>query len=113
MAYGALYPWTYHEEWCTCDFGRCVSVESLGAGNPGARADYQACVDACDRVLNNEALYETEMTMAEGVNMYNSVFYRGNSTESIFELNFDREGKMNGATANLYGNTSKGKGSAF
>ncbi len=83
------------------------------AGNPDARADYQACVDACDRVLDNEALYETEMTMAEGVNMYNSVFYRGNSTESIFELNFDREGKMNGATANLYGNTSKGKGARF
>lgn len=58
-------------------------------GNANARADYQACVDACDRVLRNEALYETEMMMVEGNRIYNSVFYTGNSTESIFELNFD------------------------
>ena len=82
-------------------------------GNADARADYQACVDACDRVLRNEALYETEMMMVEGNRMYNSVFYNGNSTESIFELNFDSEGKMNGATANLYGNSSKGKSAHF
>lgn len=82
-------------------------------GNADARADYQACVDACDRVLRNEALYETEMMMVEGNRIYNSVFYTGNSTESIFELNFDSEGKMNGATANLYGNSSKGKSAHF
>ena len=45
--------------------------------------------------------------------MYNSVFYTGNSTEAIFELNFDKDGKMNGATANLYGNTTKGKSAHF
>lgn len=81
--------------------------------NPEAKADYQACVDACNRVLHNQALYETEMMMVEGDVMYNSVFYNGNSTETVFELNFDADGKMNGATANVYGNTVKGKSAHF
>ena len=83
------------------------------ASNPDARADYQACVDACDRVLRNQALLETELVMEEGNRMYNAVFYAGNSTESLFELNFDSEGKMNGATPNLYGNSVKGKSAHF
>ena len=83
------------------------------AGNSEAQADYRSCMEACDRVLYNQAMYETEMMMVEGNRMYNSVFYTGNSTEAIFELNFDKDGKMNGATANLYGNTTKGKSAHF
>lgn len=87
--------------------------KASNAANPDAQADYRACIAACDRVLQNNALLETEMIMVEGDRMYNSVFYSGNSTESIFELNFDSEGKMNGATSNLYGNSEKGRNAHF
>ncbi len=81
--------------------------------NPEASQDYQACIDACDRVLNNQSLYETEMRLTEGDVMYSSVFYAGNSTEALFELNFDADGKTNGATSNIYGNSAKGKNARF
>lgn len=81
--------------------------------NPNQNSDYKSCIDACDRVLNNHSLFKTEMVMVEADRMFSDVFYNGNSTEAIFELNFDNNGKMNGATAEIYGNTQKGKNAHF
>lgn len=73
--------------------------------NADAQADYQKCVDYCDEILNDE---NSTLVFTEPETMYNSVFYEGNSTENIFELNFVTNGLANTTTANLYGNTTKG-----
>lgn len=57
---------------------------------------YGNCVQACDEVLSDPSLQ-----LVEGPKMMNSVFFAGNSTESILELQFDKEIQYNN-TANIF-----------
>lgn len=65
---------------------------------------YENAVSACDEVLADQSL-----KLEEGKKMLNAVFYTGNSTESILELQYDKEIQYNN-TANVYygyaGNTA-------
>lgn len=60
--------------------------------------EYQKCVDACDLVLS-----DTNLSLVEGEKVLSRVFYVGNSTESIFELQFSDDDMYNYATALMYG----------
>jgi hypothetical protein len=60
--------------------------------------DYDNCVKSCDKILSDDRL---ELEKAE--NMFYNVFYKGNSTESIFELQFDDDVQVNGTTRDFYG----------
>jgi len=66
---------------------------------------YANCVEMCNRVIADPTLklIPTEM-------MFLNVFYRGNSTESIFELQFNENVQKNNTTANLYGISSNIQG---
>lgn len=59
---------------------------------------YDNCVSMCDRVLEDKTLQ-----LVEAENMLTDVFYTGNSTESIFELQFDRNIQNNVPVRNYYG----------
>lgn len=78
--------------------------------NAAAAADYQKVIDLCDAILadGNSTLVFTEFE-----DMYEEVFYKGNSTESIFELNFVSGGLANTSTSVLYGNPNKGATAHF
>jgi len=60
--------------------------------------NYDSCVVCCDEVLA-----DTKLSLVENKNMYSQLYYFGNSTESIFELQFDEDVQENNATYNLYG----------
>jgi len=62
---------------------------------------YANCVAMCDLVLMDPNL-ELVPGTATG-NMFMNVFYRGNSTESIFELQFDEQTQKNYSAMYLYG----------
>jgi hypothetical protein len=47
---------------------------------------YDKCVATCDKILNNQSLQ-----LVDGDELINSVFFTGNSKESIFELQFDKD----------------------
>ncbi|MBR0275493.1 MAG: RagB/SusD family nutrient uptake outer membrane protein [Prevotella sp.] len=70
--------------------------------------DYRNCIAMCDAVLAETAEIE-DAELVQGANLLRQVFYEGNSTESIFELNFNTSGHQNGGTSTLYGNTVKGR----
>lgn len=70
--------------------------------------DYRNCIALCN-TIEHEAAEREEMQLVLGENMIREVFYNGNSTESIFELNFNSTGHANNGTANLYGNSVKSK----
>lgn len=78
--------------------------------NADAQADYRKCSDYCDAILNDD---NSTLVFTDWQDMYGDVFYQGNSTESIFELNFRSNGLANTSTAQLYGNTSKGATAHF
>ena len=59
---------------------------------------YSNCVDMCNRVMADQTL-----KLVDGEKVLNSVFYTGNSTESIFELQFDKSIQFNNSVKNLYG----------
>ncbi|MDP4277142.1 MAG: RagB/SusD family nutrient uptake outer membrane protein, partial [Bacteroidota bacterium] len=59
---------------------------------------YDNCIKECDKVLADENL-----SLVKAEDMYNQVFYKGNSTESIFELQFDDNVQVNYATRYQYG----------
>lgn len=63
---------------------------------------YVQCVDACNRVLSDK-----ELKLVDGENMYYNVFGKGNSTESIFELQFDDLGVKNEACQAWYGSGTR------
>lgn len=66
---------------------------------------YQECVNA-----SNEVLADSKLRLVNGDFMYNSVFYNGNSTESIFELQFNDDVQVNNAVRELYGHSGKTSG---
>ncbi|MDP4276200.1 MAG: RagB/SusD family nutrient uptake outer membrane protein [Bacteroidota bacterium] len=78
--------------------------------NTQAASDYHSCIDYCNAILNDN---ESTLVMNETNEMYHNVFYAGNSTESIFELNFVSNGLANNSTATIYGNAVKSKSPQF
>lgn len=60
---------------------------------------YQDAVNAADEVLAN-----TSFRLVDPSLMLTQVFYLGNSTESVFELQFDENVQRNNPVFNLYGN---------
>jgi len=64
--------------------------------------DYDKCVQACDFVLADKKL----KLVQPPVSAYYSVFYTGNSTESIFELQFKENVQVNNPVAKLYGSSA-------
>ena len=59
---------------------------------------YVNCIAMCDRVLSDKTL-----KLVEGDKVLTNVFCTGNSTESIFELQFDDNVQVNNAVRNYYG----------
>lgn len=59
---------------------------------------YNECIDAC-----NEVLADNKLKLVDGKSYFSQVFYLGNSTESIFELQFDQRVQQNNAVYTLYG----------
>jgi len=68
---------------------------------------YANCVAVCNKVLS-----DTKLKLVNADLMYYNVFYLGNSTESIFELQFDDVVQRNNAVWDFYGvgngNTNNG-----
>lgn len=77
------------------------AVNSLLADVYLWKGDYQLAIDACDRVLANNNLKLVPASL-----MYTQVFYLGNSTESIFELQFNENVQANTPVRELYGYAS-------
>jgi hypothetical protein len=63
---------------------------------------YDLCAQTCDLVLAN-----TNLKLVVADNMFTSVFYQGNSPESIFELQFKENVQFNNPTALLYGSATQ------
>ena len=62
------------------------------------KGDYQQCLDACGIVLN-----DAKLKLETGPYTFSHIFYYGNSTESIFELQFEENVINNDAVAKMYG----------
>jgi len=60
--------------------------------------EYQKCVDMCNEVLADPAL-----ELVNGDKVIEQVFYEGNSSESIFELQFDDDNMINRVVESYYG----------
>lgn len=59
---------------------------------------YDKCIKECDKIIS-----DPNLTLVRAENMLYSVFYKGNSTESIFELQFDDDVQVNSVTRDYYG----------
>jgi hypothetical protein len=59
---------------------------------------YANCVDATNELLNDKSL-----ELVDGNRIINEVFYQGNSRESIFELQFDKDIQHNNTVNRFYG----------
>ncbi|MBN1186199.1 MAG: RagB/SusD family nutrient uptake outer membrane protein [Bacteroidales bacterium] len=64
--------------------------------------DYEKCVQMCDEVLNDT---KQKLELVDDENVLKEVFYYGNSTESIFELQFDDDNMFNDAVKEFYGSS--------
>lgn len=62
--------------------------------------EYGKCVEICAQILNNT---EQQLQLVNGEDVVREVFYYGNSTESIFELQFDDDLMVNNAVKEFYG----------
>lgn len=67
--------------------------------------NYEKCVEAC-----NQMLLDANLKLESSDNMFYNVFYKGNSSESIFELQFDDAGVVNKACTTWYGTSSRTTG---
>lgn len=65
---------------------------------------YDLCAQTCDLVLA-----DNNLKLVDALNMFYSVFYLGNSTESIFELQFNGYSQINHPTQQLYGSANNDK----
>lgn len=61
--------------------------------------DYDNCIEYCNKVLDTGS---NPLTMTRSSLFFNSVFFSGNSTESIWELQFDSN-TQNGGVREYYG----------
>ena len=59
--------------------------------------NYEKCISSCDAVLAN-----AELELVEGERFYREVFRQGNSTESIFELQYQQEYDVVNTAVQLY-----------
>lgn len=66
---------------------------------------YDECIQMCNNVMADKTL---KLVGAE--NVIKNVFYEGNSSETIFELQFNEKVQINSATRNLYGWSGNAKG---
>lgn len=66
---------------------------------------YQQCADACDLIIN-----ANKFTLVTGDKVNSEVFYKGNSTESVFELQFDKDTWHNGVAAACFGTAFENNG---
>ena len=98
------------QKYAQTDFGRTDynkgrftlnAVNSLLADVYLWNQQYDLCSQTCDLVLADNSL-----KLVESNNMFTSVFYLGNSTESIFELQFKENVQVNNPVATLYGSNS-------
>jgi hypothetical protein len=62
------------------------------------KQDYAKCIEACDLVLA-----DNNLKLITNSAYFSQIFYLGNSTESIFELQFDDTSMPNKAVSTLYG----------
>jgi len=67
---------------------------------------YANCIVKCNDVINDN---NNKVELMEPAYLFNKVFYDGNSSESIFELNFSTSGMLNTMTSDMYGNDVKGQ----
>lgn len=56
------------------------------------KEDYQKCIQMCNSIIYDGSL---ELELEAGDDFISNVFYNGNSTESIFELQYDNENRNN------------------
>lgn len=63
--------------------------------------DYKNCINECDYILANP-----KFKLESPLNSYTQIFYFGNSTESIFELQFNDDVQKNNMVNELYGSAS-------
>ena len=61
------------------------------------RNDFTSCVSYCDQIIDTKSL-----ELVEAEDMLQEVFYSGNSTESIFELQFDKDDNASTSVNNFY-----------
>lgn len=110
----ALSPMSYPNGLLTSDAVRAILADvylwraSMNHNNPAKAArnqsDYQRCADLCKQVVDAKAariklqmnstdrmrkLYNEDYGLIKGSQLYAEVFGKGNSVESIFELQFD------------------------
>lgn len=62
------------------------------------KGDYDECIVECDNIIADNSL-----ALIEAKDFFTSVFYNGNSTETIFELQFDDKIQKNGLPGNFFG----------
>jgi starch-binding outer membrane protein, SusD/RagB family len=100
---------TFAQKYATTDYGvkasnkgriTLNSVNTLLADVYLWNQQYDKCSQTCDLVLADQKL-----KLEEATNMYSHVFYLGNSTESIFELQFNDNVQKNNTVINLYGSS--------
>ena len=78
---------TYEEDWATKGRATKWALYALMADVCLWSEDYDQCIEYCDLILNaNDAFRPVFMT---NTNDWYTMFYPGNSNESIFELNWD------------------------
>ena len=65
------------------------------------KEDYSQCIDYCDQIIA-----DPNLMLVDGEDVVTEVFSNGNSTESIFELQFDQELIPNTVLNEFYGNFS-------
>lgn len=70
------------------------------------KEDYENCIKACDEVLKDNNL----KLITDTEQYYAQVFYRGNSSESIFEIQFSENDLRNTAVIDLYSSLDNSQG---
>lgn len=85
---------TYEEEWATKGRVTKWALYALMADACLWSEDYDECIKYCDLVLGATDAFRP--AFMSNVNDWYSLFYPGNSNESIFELNWDYAGHQQG-----------------
>lgn len=62
------------------------------------KGDYDECIVECENIIADNSL-----VLIEAKDFFSSVFYTGNSTETIFELQFDERVQKNNTVSGLFG----------
>lgn len=63
------------------------------------QSNYEKCIEYCDQIIA-----DPKLELVDGENVITEVFSNGNSTESIFELQFEQNIRPNSVVNSLYGN---------